>query len=75
VFGWQEIEAREVFKREKGRRRNKAHVGRPIWKTEEIGKRDQFGVGPTLFLFSKNLRRKTREIVLFIVVPFLPLLS
>lgn len=59
VFGWQEIRAREVLKRERGRR---CPIS-PVWETEEIGKRDQFGVGPTLYLFSTKLRRKTRNCV------------
>lgn len=59
VFGWQEIRAREVLKRERGRR---CPIS-PVWETGEIGKRDQFGVGPTLYLFSTKLRRKTRNCV------------
>jgi len=47
VFGWQEIGARKVLKRERGRRCPTSPVG----KTGEIGERDQFGVGPTLYLF------------------------
>jgi hypothetical protein len=69
VFGWQEIGAREVLKRERGRRCPTS----PVWETEEKGERDQFGVGPTLYLFSPKLRRKTREMVFSIVFSFLPL--
>lgn len=31
-------------------------------------------MGPTLFIFSTKLRRKTREVLIFYLFPFLPLL-
>lgn len=51
MFGWQQLEEREVLKREIGKR---CHTS-PDWEAEEIGERDQFGVGPMLYLFSTKM--------------------
>lgn len=69
VFGWQEIGAREILKRERGRRCPTS----PVWETEEKGERDQNWWGlPLLGLFAQ-MRTKWEEVPFILDFPFLPM--
>jgi hypothetical protein len=59
VFGTQEIQEREIAKRESGKRDGFSHV----WSIREIAERDHISWGPPTFYFSSLLRRKWNNTV------------